>query len=75
MKNTDLKNVLCSLLLYLFLGYLSQSINLFNFKITLIGTFLFLMGSLCYSFYITKKNSMFLVYSVILFLISLSFSH
>lgn len=71
----NIKIVFCSLFLYIILGYLCQIINVFNFRFSILGIVTYLMGSLFYSFYITKENSTFLIYSVVLFLLSLSLSH
>ncbi|MET3633677.1 membrane-bound ClpP family serine protease [Streptococcus porcorum] len=76
MKNLqfNIKPVLCALFLYIALGYLCQIINVFSFKFSISGIVTFLIGSFFYSLYTTRNNGAFLIYSIILFLLSFSLS-
>ncbi len=70
----NVKSVLCALFLYIALGYLCQTMNIFGFKFSILGIITFLIGSFFYSLYTTRNNGVFLIYSIILFLLSFSLS-
>lgn len=70
----DLLVVGASLILYLPVAFIISLFRIFDFKLTVLGTCSYLLGAFCYSLYVTKEKHHFLLYSILLFVISLSFS-